>query len=98
MRAPLRALVLAALAAGTVAPALAQDAGRPMRLRVGPSGFEGAAAARETLEQKIARRDRDFLFRSICRGCLPADAEARVFGPSARPSRVEAQVVPDWPN
>ncbi len=56
-----------------------EEPSTPLTLRVRPGGYEGA---RETLDQKLARRTREseFMFRSICRGCLSGAAEADIFG------------------
>lgn len=58
-------------------PALCEDEKGPLRIRVNPSGFEGA---HETIDEKLARRTREleFRFRLICRGCLNSAAEARL--------------------
>lgn len=72
------ALALALAAALAATPVSAEERAEPLRIRVHPGGYEG----RETLEQKLARRFREseFMFRSICRGCMKAAAEAEVFG------------------
>lgn len=58
------------------AGAAAQDgAGSPLAITVNPSGYESAP---ETLEEKLARREResDYLFRHICRSCGSRQGEA----------------------
>ncbi len=81
------AVIAAALVAGAAG---AEEAGHPLKLRVGPSGYEGRT--RETLDEKVARRTREseYLFRSICRGCLSSAAEAEVFG--MRPTGIEVPI------
>lgn len=61
--------------AGAVLPPLAAAAqelalATPLEITVRPSGFE-AGPAGETLDQKLARRDRSFRF--ICIGCARVD-------------------------
>ncbi|MDB5590814.1 hypothetical protein [Enterovirga sp.] len=68
----------AALAFGLALVSLLLDAGQegraeppagpPLAITVNPSGY---AAGPETLDQKLARRDREseYLFRHICRDC-----------------------------
>ena len=52
------------------------DEEQPLRFTVGPSGIQGE----ETLDQKLARRDR---FRFICVGCVRVPGQ--VDGSSFRP-------------
>lgn len=69
-------LVMAALTvAGALLPPLAAAAqdlalASPLEITVRPSGFE-AAPAGETLDEKLARRERSFRF--ICIGCARVD-------------------------
>jgi hypothetical protein len=75
--APIRSLAAAlALLSGLSAHALRADEDSPLRFTVGPSGAQGE----ETLDQKLARRDR---FRFICIGCVRASGQ--VDGSSFRP-------------
>ncbi len=66
----------AAFIAGLAAAPLHAEEGRALRFTVGPSGVQGE----ETLDQKLARRDR---FRFICVGCVRASGQ--VDGSSFRP-------------
>lgn len=54
----------------TALGATAQERATPLEITVRPSGFE-AAPAGETLDEKLARRDRSFRF--ICIGCARVD-------------------------
>jgi hypothetical protein len=54
-------------------PAAAQGQSRPLTLNVRPSGVE-AETAEERLERRL--RQNEFLFRSICIHCSPADRNA----------------------
>lgn len=75
LRAALRAAAAVSAILSAPCGATAEET-KPLRLRVTPSGFE---RPRESLEDKIERRMReDYRFRSICRGCLPAEIEARI--------------------
>ena len=62
-------------------PAVAAEQ-RPLEIRVTPGGYDqsqtGSTRRGETLEEKVARRDREMStqFRNICRGCLSPEAEA----------------------
>ena len=89
-----RAIALSVAAILVASAARAEETATPLQLKVGPSGYEGRG--RETLDQKVARRTREseYLFRSICRGCLSTAAEAEVFG--MRPTGVEI-VIPEAP-
>lgn len=83
--------MVSAVAALVATQAISQEAG-PLHLRVNPTGYERPPETRprETLEQKLARRTREeYRFRSICRGCLPAEIEARMDAAGARPRPVE---------
>lgn len=77
-------LVMAALTAAGALPvapgAAAQERATPLEITVRPSGFE-AGPAGETLDEKLARRDRSLRF--ICVGC--ARAEGRVADAPFRP-------------
>lgn len=67
----------AAVAAVSGARTMAGDAPRPLHLTVTPSGYTPDAPA-ETVDDMLARRMRqsDYLFRSICRGCVPREGDA----------------------
>jgi hypothetical protein len=68
--------VAAALLAGLPPTVLHAEEERALRFTVGPSGVQGE----ETLDQKLARRDR---FRFICIGCVrvPGQVDGSTFRP-----------------
>ena len=63
-----RLLGAAALLFVSLGPAAADDAAVALVLTVHPSGYEDAG---ETLDEKLARRERSFRF--ICLGCVRVD-------------------------
>ncbi len=69
------ATTIAATAAIAIGHAAAQEPAltAPLEITVHPSGFEAGPAgpAGETLDEKLARRDRSFRF--ICIGCVRVD-------------------------